>query len=101
MAINAMQEGKDVYLEKPISHVYNEGHAIVEASKQYDRVLQQGSQMRNSPVTARAEKLLRDGIIVRPVANYGLPQHLRITVGLPEQNTRVLESLAICLESAA
>ena len=63
MAINAMQEGKDVYLEKPISHVYNEGHAIIQASKQYDRVVQQGSQMRNSPVTARAEKLLSDGII--------------------------------------
>ncbi|MEO2031663.1 MAG: Gfo/Idh/MocA family oxidoreductase [Planctomycetaceae bacterium] len=63
MAVNAMQEGKDVYLEKPISHVYNEGHAIIEASKQYDRVVQQGSQMRNSPVTARAAKLLSDGVI--------------------------------------
>lgn len=63
MAINAMQQGKDVYIEKPISHVYNEGHAIIEASEKYDRVVQQGSQMRNSPVTARAERLLSDGII--------------------------------------
>jgi len=36
------------------------------------------------------EALLRAGIIVRPVGNYGLPQHLRITVGLPEQNERLL-----------
>lgn len=39
------------------------------------------------------EALLREGIIVRPVANYGLPNHLRITVGLPEQNERVVEAL--------
>jgi len=37
--------------------------------------------------------LLRAGVIVRPVGNYGLPHHLRITVGLPEQNNRLLEVL--------
>ncbi len=36
------------------------------------------------------EYLLRAGIIVRPVANYGLPEYLRITVGLPEQNEQLL-----------
>ncbi len=40
------------------------------------------------------EALLGDGIIVRPVGNYGLPNHLRITVGLPAQNERLLDSLA-------
>lgn len=39
------------------------------------------------------EALLRDGVIVRPVANYGMPHHLRITVGLPEQNERFLGAL--------
>ena len=39
------------------------------------------------------ESLLREGIITRPVANYGLPNHLRITVGLPEQNEWVLAAL--------
>jgi histidinol-phosphate aminotransferase len=39
------------------------------------------------------ERLLRAGVIVRPVANYGLPDHLRITVGLPEQNERLLSAL--------
>jgi histidinol-phosphate aminotransferase len=34
--------------------------------------------------------LLQAGVIVRPVGNYGLPHHLRITVGLPEQNERLL-----------
>lgn len=37
--------------------------------------------------------LLREGVIVRPVANYEMPNHLRITVGSREQNTRFLEAL--------
>jgi histidinol-phosphate aminotransferase len=43
--------------------------------------------------------LLRQGIIVRPVANYGLPEWLRITVGLPEENDRFLAALAIALRA--
>jgi histidinol-phosphate aminotransferase len=39
------------------------------------------------------EDLLRLGVIVRPVANYGYPNHLRITVGLPEENDRLLAAL--------
>ena len=38
--------------------------------------------------------LLREGVIVRPVANYGMPNHLRITIGLPAENIRLLEALA-------
>ena len=41
--------------------------------------------------------LLERGVIVRPVANYGLPEHLRVSVGLPEQNARFLTALAECL----
>ncbi len=46
------------------------------------------------------EALLRAGIIVRPVANYGLPNYLRISVGLPEQNARLLAELPRCLAEA-
>lgn len=42
--------------------------------------------------------LLRQGVIVRPVANYGLPEWLRITVGLPEENARFLAALAVALK---
>jgi len=41
---------------------------------------------------ARYETLLRGGIIVRPVGNYGLPEHLRVTLGKPEQNDRFLKA---------
>jgi len=38
-------------------------------------------------------RLLEQGVIVRPVANYGLPRHLRVTIGLPHENARFLEAL--------
>ena len=39
------------------------------------------------------EALLREGVIVRPVANYGMPTHLRVTVGRPEENERFIAAL--------
>ena len=40
----------------------------------------------------RFEALLRKGIIVRPVGNYQLPEHLRVTLGTVEQNDRFLSA---------
>jgi len=37
--------------------------------------------------------LLERGVIVRPIANYGLPEHLRVSIGLPEELTRFLHVL--------
>jgi len=45
------------------------------------------------------EALLRQGVIVRPVSNYGLPQWLRVTVGLPAENERFLAALAVALSN--
>ncbi|MDD3609640.1 MAG: histidinol-phosphate transaminase [Halothiobacillaceae bacterium] len=39
------------------------------------------------------EALLREGVIVRPVANYGLPNHLRVTIGRAQENARFLTAL--------
>lgn len=39
------------------------------------------------------QALLREGVIVRPVANYGMPRHLRVTVGTAAENSRFLEAL--------
>jgi len=44
------------------------------------------------------EALLRHGVIVRAVGNYGLPQWLRVTVGLPAENERFLAALAMALK---
>lgn len=45
------------------------------------------------PAAPVYEALLRAGVIVRPVANYGMPNHLRITIGLPEENLRFITAL--------
>jgi histidinol-phosphate aminotransferase len=45
------------------------------------------------------DALLRQGVIVRPIANYGMPRHLRVTVGLPEENARFLAALRTALQS--
>jgi histidinol-phosphate aminotransferase len=43
------------------------------------------------------QELLKRGVIVRPVGNYGLPEWLRVTVGLPEENSRFVEALKAAL----
>jgi histidinol-phosphate aminotransferase len=45
--------------------------------------------------------LLERSVIVRPIAGYGLPEHLRVTVGLESENARLLDSLADVLQTAA
>ena len=44
------------------------------------------------------EKLLRQGVIVRPLGGYRMPEHLRVTVGTPKENRRFLEALAAALD---
>jgi len=63
MAIRAMQAGKDVYLEKPASHVFREGRLLIDAARKYNRIVQHGTQMRSSEVTAKAGELLKSGVI--------------------------------------
>jgi histidinol-phosphate aminotransferase len=40
------------------------------------------------------EALLQRGVIIRPLGNYGMNEHLRVTVGLPDENERFLEALS-------
>ncbi len=49
---------------------------------------------------ARYQALLAHGVIVRPIAEYGLPNHLRVSVGLPEENQRFLTTLGRILEAS-
>lgn len=40
------------------------------------------------------QRLLREGVIVRPIAGYGLPEHLRVSVGTRAENQRALDAFA-------
>jgi len=41
----------------------------------------------------QSERLLREGIIVRPLGGFGMPEHVRISIGLPEENERLVKTL--------
>ncbi len=63
MAVRALRAGKDVYLEKPGSHVFREGRVLVDTVEETGRIVQHGTQMRSSRVTAKARELLDAGVI--------------------------------------
>jgi histidinol-phosphate aminotransferase len=46
------------------------------------------------------QALLKQGVIVRPIAGYALPEHLRVTIGLESENTRFLQALEKALDGA-
>ncbi len=62
-AIDAMNAGKDVYLEKPMIHLYPDGPAIIEAARKTGRVLQVGSQRVSNALYAKAKEILASGAI--------------------------------------
>jgi len=62
-AIWAMQAGKDVYVEKPVSHNLFEGVKLVEAARKYNRVVQGGTQRRSSGRFRKAIELVHQGLI--------------------------------------
>ena len=63
IALPALLAGKDVYLEKPASHVFREGRLLVDAARKRRRIVQHGTQMRSSDVTAAAGEVLASGLL--------------------------------------
>jgi predicted dehydrogenase len=59
-AIWAMQAGKDVYVEKPLSHNHWEGQQVVNAARKLDRIVQLGTQQRSDPLQAELKEFLHD-----------------------------------------
>ncbi len=57
----AMQAGKDVYCEKPVSHNVSEGRRMVQAARKYSRICQAGTQNRSRGALAEAVKYMHDG----------------------------------------
>lgn len=57
----ACQAGKDVYVEKPVSHNIAEGRKMVTAALKYDRIVQTGTQSRSRPLIQAAVNFLHSG----------------------------------------
>ncbi|MCI0422602.1 MAG: Gfo/Idh/MocA family oxidoreductase, partial [Acidobacteria bacterium] len=62
-AVDAMNAGKDVYLEKPMIHLYSDGPEIIETARRAQRILQVGSQRVSSIIYRKAKQLLQAGAI--------------------------------------
>ena len=63
VAIDAMKAGKDVYCEKPMIHLYEDGPEIIEAASSTKQIIQVGSQRVSSILYAKAKELLAGGAI--------------------------------------
>ncbi|MGA1525006.1 MAG: Gfo/Idh/MocA family oxidoreductase, partial [Planctomycetota bacterium] len=61
MAIQACQAGKDVYVEKPVSHNIWEGRQLVRAAEKYGRIVQCGTQSRSNPGLQEAVAFVQNG----------------------------------------
>ena len=80
-AIWACQAGKDVYVEKPVSHNIWEGRQIVNAARKYNCLVQAGTQNRSNPSVRAAMKFLHDGGIGDVYMAKGLCFKPRDTIG--------------------
>src|SRR5579862_5044239 len=61
MTVEACKAGKDVYVEKPVCVVIDEGRKMVEAARKYDRVVQVGTQQRSGVHFQKAAEIVRSG----------------------------------------
>ncbi len=80
-AIWAIQAGKDVYLEKPVSHNVSEGRRVVEAARKYHRIVQTGTQSRSNPGMREAISFLHAGGIGETKFARGLCYKRRVSIG--------------------
>lgn len=63
MALDAMAAGKDVYIEKPMTHRWEEGAAIIDAARTHRRIVQVGSQYQSMPSNERAIDIIKSGTL--------------------------------------
>ena len=81
MAIWACQAGKDVYVEKPVSHNIWEGRKLVEAARKYNRIVQAGTQKRSDEALMEVFQYLQNGDLGKIIAVHGFCYKRRQSLG--------------------
>ncbi|MBZ2183118.1 MAG: Gfo/Idh/MocA family oxidoreductase [Bryobacter sp.] len=71
IALEAMDKGKDVYLEKPMCHTIEEARRLTETVRETKRVLQVGSQTTSGDQWAQARKVIADGMLGKILLSQG------------------------------
>jgi len=80
-AIWAIQAGKDVYVEKPVSHNVSEGRRIVDAARKYQKICQTGTQSRSNPGMIEAINFVQSGELGKCALARGLCYKPRGPIG--------------------
>jgi len=65
LTVAACQAGKDVYVEKPLTHELSEGQAVIAAQNDHRRIVQVGMQQRSMPHIQKAREIIQSGEIGR------------------------------------
>jgi predicted dehydrogenase len=84
-AIWAMQAGKDVYVEKPVSHNIVEGRRMVEVARKHGRICQGGTQYRSVAANREAAKFVQEGGLGKLRLARTVTYRLRKSIGPPGQ----------------
>lgn len=92
-AIWAIQAGKDVYVEKPVSHNVWEGRKIVEAARKYNKIVQTGTQSRASQAIKEAIAWVRAENLGKMKIARGLCYKPRNSIGKTEGAQDVPETI--------
>jgi len=93
ISVWACQAGKDVYVEKPVSHNVWEGRKIVEAARKYNRIVQTGTQSRSSAALREAIAWVQAGNIGKIKIARGLCYKPRPSIGKVDGPQPVPESI--------
>ena len=107
MLMAALAAGKDVYLEKPLSHSIEESQRMIAAVEKSDRIVQVGMQRRSAPSVHQAKKVIDDGTlglismvkpqwhwnVAKPLNNAPLPGKLDWNRFLGDAKQRDLEPM--------
>ena len=78
----ACQAGKDVYVEKPVSHNISEGRKMVEAAAKYNRIVQSGICYRSSNAVKEGIKKIHDGELGKVYMARGITWRYREPIGI-------------------
>jgi predicted dehydrogenase len=89
LSVWACQAGKDVYVEKPVSHNAWEGRQIVQAARKYGRIVQTGTQSRSNPGLREAVAWIQAGNLGKIQIARGLCYKPRQSIGHVVSPTQV------------
>ena len=81
LTVWACQAGKDVYVEKPVSHNIWEGRKAVEAARKYNRIVQAGTQSRSDPGPREAFEYIQEGNLGKILVARGFCYKRRASIG--------------------